>query len=387
MRKCKSLRLLWSWYALLIFYSIPTRSEGGASAERLRSGGEQGKDIFRPEAVIMDNKHPLQGRRVFWAGFPFVQDFIVNFLQVNEANVYKYKRNLHNSTNLDILVMSGACKQCTSFPGLILYIDGEAGKLQLEVSKNTNLIYLGVTNVALPAHTTHIKLMYGISALRYSTLFVDMTFNRAVDTAQKTKFVAYAASKCLRHREKVFDALVDLAHSHNLGDITAFGKCHGSSKNLHKHNILPEIASGRVNYVSNRVMFRPYRYVLCMENDDIAHYITEKIFNVYQAGAIPIYWGASNIIKDLFHPDTFILVDAHQPSAAISRVLEIENSPKLYQRIINTPVLLRGAFTLKKYFALNISKEEAMISPLHKYKSLSNFIWACILERLKPFPT
>ena len=42
--------------------------------------------------------------------------------------------------------------------------------------------------------------------------------------------------------------------------------------------------------------FKKYRFALCYENgQDIQGYITEKIFDCFFAGTIPIYWGASNI--------------------------------------------------------------------------------------------
>lgn len=45
-----------------------------------------------------------------------------------------------------------------------------------------------------------------------------------------------------------------------------------------------------------------YKYCICYENaKDIPGYITEKIFDCFFAGCVPIYWGASNI-------------DAHIPS-------------------------------------------------------------------------
>ena len=39
-----------------------------------------------------------------------------------------------------------------------------------------------------------------------------------------------------------------------------------------------------------------YRFVICYENmRDVKGYITEKIFDAFAAGCIPIYWGASNV--------------------------------------------------------------------------------------------
>jgi len=45
-------------------------------------------------------------------------------------------------------------------------------------------------------------------------------------------------------------------------------------------------------------IYKKYRFAICYENvDGIPGYITEKIFDAMIAGCVPIYWGASNILK------------------------------------------------------------------------------------------
>jgi hypothetical protein len=48
---------------------------------------------------------------------------------------------------------------------------------------------------------------------------------------------------------------------------------------------------------SNKIeTLKHYRFVVCYENmRDIKGYITEKIFEAFAAGTVPIYWGASNV--------------------------------------------------------------------------------------------
>ena len=49
-----------------------------------------------------------------------------------------------------------------------------------------------------------------------------------------------------------------------------------------------------------------YRFCICYENTrDIKGYITEKIFDCFAAGCVPIYWGASNV-TDYIPPECFI---------------------------------------------------------------------------------
>jgi alpha(1,3/1,4) fucosyltransferase len=49
-----------------------------------------------------------------------------------------------------------------------------------------------------------------------------------------------------------------------------------------------------------------YRFCICYENmKDTPGYITEKIFDCFAAGVIPVYWGASNV-QDYIPPECFI---------------------------------------------------------------------------------
>ncbi|CAD6491932.1 MAG: hypothetical protein EMLJLAPB_00189 [Candidatus Argoarchaeum ethanivorans] len=56
----------------------------------------------------------------------------------------------------------------------------------------------------------------------------------------------------------------------------------------------------------SRTVLPKYKFAICYENArDIPSYITEKIFNCFFAGCVPIYWGAPNV-TDFIPEDTFI---------------------------------------------------------------------------------
>jgi hypothetical protein len=49
---------------------------------------------------------------------------------------------------------------------------------------------------------------------------------------------------------------------------------------------------------NKREVLKQYRFSFCYENiSNIKGYITEKIFDCFAAGCVPIYWGATNIDK------------------------------------------------------------------------------------------
>ena len=57
---------------------------------------------------------------------------------------------------------------------------------------------------------------------------------------------------------------------------------------------------------SKREVLQKYKFSICYENvKELTGYITEKIFDCFFAGCVPVYWGASNI-TDYIPADTFI---------------------------------------------------------------------------------
>lgn len=73
-------------------------------------------------------------------------------------------------------------------------------------------------------------------------------------------------------------------------------------RKLHK----PKYPSYKGTVISKNDKLRNYKYSLCYENArDISGYITEKIFDSFFAGCVPIYLGAPNV-TDYIPPDTFI---------------------------------------------------------------------------------
>lgn len=60
----------------------------------------------------------------------------------------------------------------------------------------------------------------------------------------------------------------------------------------------PRFPSFKGTLNSKHEILEQYRFSICYENArDIPGYITEKIFDCFFAGCIPVYWGAPNIIQ------------------------------------------------------------------------------------------
>lgn len=68
----------------------------------------------------------------------------------------------------------------------------------------------------------------------------------------------------------------------------------------------PKYPSYRGTVKSKREVLQKYKFSICYENArDIPGYITEKIFDCFFAGCVPVYWGAPNV-TDHIPADTFI---------------------------------------------------------------------------------
>lgn len=85
----------------------------------------------------------------------------------------------------------------------------------------------------------------------------------------------------------------------------------GALSRLNRFEILtrllkPKYPSYKGSVKSKRETLQGYRFAICYENGrDIPGYITEKIFDCFFAGCVPIYWGAPNVTEHI-PSDTFI---------------------------------------------------------------------------------
>ena len=77
-------------------------------------------------------------------------------------------------------------------------------------------------------------------------------------------------------------------------------------------------------------IYSQYKFIICFENSKTDGYVTEKIFNVFLSGSIPIYDGAPNI-TDYIVPGSFIQYDNN----IVKKVTMLANNKVLYSAIIN----------------------------------------------------
>jgi len=87
----------------------------------------------------------------------------------------------------------------------------------------------------------------------------------------------------------------------------------------------PHFSSYRGPVKCKRDVLRQYRFAICYENQrDVPGYITEKIFDCFFAGCVPVYWGANNI-------------DRHIPKETFIDRREFGSHEELYRFLKNMP--------------------------------------------------
>jgi len=145
--------------------------------------------------------------------------------------------------------------------------------------------------------------------------------NLDFDINKKTKFCAIIAGhKFKKHPMELYSERVKIIRwfeENHPEDFDLYGigwdryYFQGMLVRLNRFNALgkiikPRYPSYKGPIKSKKEIYKEYKFAICYENArGIPGYITEKIFDCFFAGCVPIYWGAPNV-TDHIPVDTFI---------------------------------------------------------------------------------
>lgn len=91
---------------------------------------------------------------------------------------------------------------------------------------------------------------------------------------------------------------------------------------------------------SKASVFRQYRFALVFENDLYPGYVTEKPFDAWHCGAVPIYWGLDS--SGILNPNAVLnLAEMSGPLELMERVADLERSPEKRLEMTSFPIILR----------------------------------------------
>ena len=109
---------------------------------------------------------------------------------------------------------------------------------------------------------------------------------------------------------------------------------------------------------------RGYKFNICFENSSYPGYLTEKLFDSYMAGCIPVYWGDSSIcnggggvaympehlMEYSINPKAFI--NAHDFDSfqdLVYEIIRVDNDRDLYLSMLQEPLWLKPFYPSKYY--------------------------------------
>lgn len=96
-----------------------------------------------------------------------------------------------------------------------------------------------------------------------------------------------------------------------------------------------------------------YKFNLCFENSSHAGYTTEKLYEAYMFGTVPIYWGSTTIECD-FNPKAFLnWHDYQDDDAFMEAIIEVDTKPELYEQMYLEPLFNSWKEPYNKYLDMN----------------------------------
>ena len=164
---------------------------------------------------------------------------------------------------------------------------------------------------------------YLYRAFKYSTFLwiklkeVDEKRKSVLNNPIRKKFCAAVISNCETEFSKFRIDFIKLLSEYKKVDMG--GKC---------QNNLNGNVKNKIDFLSN------YKFSIAMENSNGDGYLSEKIFESFLAGTIPIYYG-DYILDEFINPKTYILIKGEKDiEKKIDYIKKIDNNDDLYKSII-----------------------------------------------------
>ena len=146
------------------------------------------------------------------------------------------------------------------------------------------------------------------------------------ETYNKTDFCLFSVSNCsCNERNEFFKELSKYKK------IDSCGKCLNNTEKCIGNHEDPEYFK----------FIQKYKFMICFENIGQPNYFTEKVINAWYGGAIPIYWGCTNVSDYinmdaiLYLPNNFTKLDVDQ---LIEKINFLDNDDFAYNEIYKQPL-------------------------------------------------
>jgi hypothetical protein len=165
--------------------------------------------------------------------------------------------------------------------------------------------------------------------------------NNTYNNYSNRKFAVFAYSNCnenfpgVKRRKEFYEKLKNKfgSYLHNIG------KCYNQKTEFYDNS----------NHLKNKDTFTEFKFVIAFENKEIEGYVSEKLINPIFSGCIPVYCGAPDVAKYI-NPKRIINVnDFSSDEDVFNRMLEINNDPNLFKKIVSEPALVQIPSVYNEY--------------------------------------
>ena len=144
---------------------------------------------------------------------------------------------------------------------------------------------------------------------RYKTFTIPAHFSSNVshniDFANKKLLVDISGNKCSKHPRQLYSARrsdIQFFERNIPNHFDLYGFGWGDKRSYDKHSY----TSYRGIVESKKEVLQRYKFALCYENIlEESNYISNRIFDIFAAGCVPIYWGG-RYISEFVWPSTFV---------------------------------------------------------------------------------
>jgi hypothetical protein len=124
--------------------------------------------------------------------------------------------------------------------------------------------------------------------------------------------------------------------------------------------------------------YKNYRFVIAAENCIKPGYLTEKLMNAFISGAIPIYWGDDEVVKDFFNPDAFVNMNNFQNiEDGVNFIIALDQDIERRYKMVSAPIWKNGVipdlFRIAEdnYFPHIVNEIAIKIKPdIDKYRTI-----------------
>lgn len=127
-------------------------------------------------------------------------------------------------------------------------------------------------------------------------------------------------------RKKIIDIVEQVDHV----------SCGGASYH-NDDSLIKEFNDNKADYISH------FMFNICPENVSVKGYTTEKLFQSFSAGCIPIYYGSLGEPEAFVNKNAIVMYDGNNADEIIEKIRLLRDNEKYYNDFINQPRLFENA--------------------------------------------